>query len=71
MQTTEKFSSKMSKKVLRDLRAYAEQSKIPISSVLDQAVADYLARIKVRPAFFVAAAEVMDEHDELLKRLAK
>ena len=71
MTTTVKFSSKMEKKVLEELRSYAAESKKNISVVLNEAVAQYLARARVRPVFVDAASEVMDEHQELLEKLAK
>ena len=42
-----------------------------ISSVITEAVAQYLQRSQVRPAFREAMEEVLDEHAELLDRLAK
>ena len=69
--SSEKFSSKMDRKTLRELRSYAKRSRKPISAILGEAVSEYLAKERVRPIFRDAAAEVLDEHDELLERLAK
>ena len=69
--STEKFSSKMDAKILNELRSFAKQSRKPISALLSEAVSEYLERVKVRPVFRDAITEVMDEHDDLLKRLAK
>ena len=66
-----KFSSKMDSEVLRDLKAHAEQEGRTLSSVLSIAVAEYLERAALRPAFREAAAEVIDDHAELLERLAR
>jgi len=66
-----KFSSKIDDDVLAELRAYAAETGRSISSVLTDAVREHLERARVRPAFREAAEEVMDEHAELLERLAK
>jgi geranylgeranyl pyrophosphate synthase len=71
METTEKFSSKMSKKTLKALREFAAESGRPISSILSDAVSDYLTGVRIRPAFLTAASKVVDEHEELLKKLAQ
>lgn len=66
-----KFSSKLDEAVLSELREYAQDSGRSIASVLTEAVEEYLQRAKVRPAFRAAVDEVLDEHDELLSRLAR
>ena len=66
-----KFSSKMDAEALDDLRAYAREEGRTVAGVLSEAVSDYLAKKRVRPAFREAAEAVMAEHDELLHRLAK
>lgn len=66
-----KFATQIDETVLRDLKAYVKDADRSISSVVSEAVAEYLQRARVRPAFRKAMAEVMDEHAELLKRLAK
>jgi predicted transcriptional regulator len=71
MDTSEKFSTKMNKEVLRKLRKYAEGSDRAISQIVSEAVAEYLARIEVRPQFRNAVDEVIQEHEELLRELAK
>lgn len=71
MDTTEKFSTKMNKEVLAKLRDYAETTDRSISLIVSEAVADYLSRVEVRPAFRSAADEVVREHEELLRELAK
>ena len=42
-----------------------------LAGLLTEAVRDYLATRRVRPAFREAAEAVLIEHDELLARLAK
>jgi predicted transcriptional regulator len=71
MDTTEKFSTKMNKEVLTRLRDYAHSSDRSISQIVSEAVAEYLARIEVRPVFRDAVAEVILENEELLKELAR
>jgi hypothetical protein len=66
-----KFATQIDEKVLNDLKAYVNQADRSISSVVNEAVAEYLKRSKVRPAFRTAMEEVMGDHAELLKRLAK
>jgi predicted transcriptional regulator len=66
-----KFSSKMDAEVLRRLREHADQEHKQISGVLTDAVRDYLQRSEIRPAFRDAADQVINEHAELLERLAK
>jgi hypothetical protein len=66
-----KFSSKMEREVLEALRAHAADEGRTLASLLTEAVRDYLAKKRVRPAFREAAEAVLVEHDELLARLAK
>jgi predicted DNA-binding protein len=66
-----KFSSKMDSETLEALRAYAREEGRTVSGLLTEAVQDYLATKRVRPAFREAAEDVLSEHDELLARLAK
>ncbi|MCA9531742.1 MAG: hypothetical protein KC543_16570 [Myxococcales bacterium] len=71
MAVSVKFSSKMDAEVLDELRAFAAQNDRTLASVLNEAATEYLQRVGVRPAFRRAAARVLDEHAELLARLAK
>ena len=66
-----KFSSKMDAKVLKELRVHAEHEGRTLSAVLTTAAEQYLQRAATRPAFRAAAREVLDEHAELLARLAR
>lgn len=66
-----KFATQIDEKVLKDLKSYADQSDRSISSVVNEAVAEYLSRASLRPAFRKAMEEVLDDHAELLERLAK
>jgi hypothetical protein len=66
-----KFASLVDAKVLKDLRAYAAETDRSISSMVSEALAEYLAKVKVRPAFQSAMEEVLAEHEDLLNRLAK
>jgi predicted DNA-binding protein len=71
MSETVKFSSKMRPEMLEAMRAHAAEAGRTVASVLDEAVEQYLARERVRPAFRDAAEQVMSEHAELLERLAR
>jgi predicted transcriptional regulator len=71
MDTTEKFSTKMNKEVLAKLRDYAQTSDRSISLIVSEAVAEYLSRVEVRPSFRNAVEDVIREHEELLRELAK
>lgn len=66
-----KFSSQMDREILDQLRAHARQAGRTLASVLNEAASDYLERSRVRPAFREAVDAVIDEHDELLTRLAR
>ena len=68
---SEKFSSKMDADVLEELREFAKQERKPISSIISDAVSEYLRRARVRPVFKDEVDAAFTEHDELLKRLAK
>jgi predicted transcriptional regulator len=71
MDATEKFSTKINKEVLAKLRDYAQASDRSISLIVSEAVSDYLSRVEVRPAFRAAVDDVIAEHEELLRELAK
>lgn len=66
-----KFATQIDEKVLKDLKSYVSETDRSISSVVNEAVAEYLQRSKLRPAFRSAMDEILDEHEELLTRLAK
>lgn len=66
-----KFATQIDEKVLKELKSYVKVADRSISSVVTEAVADYLKRAKLRPAFRSAMDEVLDDHQDLLKRLAK
>tara|TARA_B100001248_G_C26979766_1_gene274041 strand:+ start:89 stop:301 length:213 start_codon:yes stop_codon:yes gene_type:complete len=66
-----KFATQIDEKVLKDLKSYVKATDRSISSVVTQAVAEYIHRAKLRPSFRNAMDEVLDDHQELLKRLAK
>ncbi len=68
---SKKFATQIDEKVLKNLKSFVAENDRSISSVVSEAVAEYLERIKVRPAFRQAMDEVLDENEELLKRLAK
>jgi hypothetical protein len=53
------------------LRSFAAETDRSISKIVTEAVSEYLAKYRVRPAFRSAMADVLDENAELLERLAK
>ena len=67
----EKFATQLDPAVAADLRRFAADNDRSISGVVTEAVAEYLAKYQVRPAFRTALAEVVADHAELLTRLAK
>ena len=67
----EKFASLVEAKILKDLRDYSELTDRSSSSLVSEALAEYLSKVKVRPAFRNAMDEVISAHEELLSRLAK
>ena len=66
-----KFATQIDEKVLKDLKSYVGQTDRSISSVVNEAVTEYLHRARLRPAFRSAMDEILNEHSELLQRLAK
>jgi len=71
MMKVKKFSTQIDENVLKDLKSYVKEADRSISSVVSEAVAEYIQRSKLRPAFRSAMDEILDDHEELLKRLAK
>ena len=67
----EKFSSQMNSAILAELRSFSKESKRNMSEILSEAIQEYLERVKVRPAFRKASQVVLDDHADLLERLAK
>jgi len=66
-----KFATQIDEKVLKELRLFASSTDRSISKVVTEAVAEYLQRARVRPAFRNAMDEVLEDHADLLHRLAK
>ena len=66
-----KFATQVDEKVLKDLKAFAQENHKNISGIVSDALNDYLKKVKIRPAFLKAIDAVLDENDELLRRLAK
>lgn len=66
-----KFATQIEETALEDLRAYAKSTGRSISGVVTEAVEEYLKKASVRPAFRSAMDEVLDDHAELLSRLAR
>lgn len=66
-----KFSTQVDEKVLRELRTVAAETDKSISTLVTEALAAHLQRVRVRPAFRSAMEEVLKDHAEVLGRLAK
>jgi predicted transcriptional regulator len=66
-----KFSAQMDAEVLEGLREHAARTGRTLGWVMTQASAQYLQREQLRDPFIAAAEEVLDEHAELLERLAR
>lgn len=66
-----KFATQIDEQVLSRLKKFADENDRSISRIVSEAVAEYLERAQVRPAFRSAMDEVLDDHAELLERLAK
>jgi predicted nucleic-acid-binding protein len=66
-----KFATQISPEVLSNLYAYAKQAQKKISDVVEDALEAHLKNVQVRPAFRSAVEQVINQHAEALKRLAK
>ena len=66
-----KFATQLDEETLEELKAFAAKTDRKISSIVNEAVAEYLGKNQVRPAFQSAMEEVIHENSELLRRLAK
>ena len=66
-----KFATQIDETTLEDLRTYSRSTGRSISGVVTEAVGEYLKRASVRPAYRDAMDEVLEDHAELLNRLAK
>ncbi len=66
-----KFASQIGENTLKELKSFVKETDRSISSVLTEAVQEYLFRARLRPAFRKAAQEILTEHAELLRKLAK
>ena len=66
-----KFATQIDETTLEELRAYSRSTGRSISAVVSEAVGEYLKKSSVRPAFRNAMDEVLEDHAELLNKLAK
>lgn len=66
-----KFSSQIDAQALEQLRHLARESERSLSRLLTEAVQQYLQTVHVRPAFASAVDAVLEEHADLLQRLAR
>lgn len=68
---TVKFATQVDEAALREVRAAAKETGQSISKLVEDALVEHRRRVRVRPAFRDAMEEALDEHAELLHRLAK
>lgn len=66
-----KFSTLIDEKVLAQLKQYSEENGKNISWVVNEAVSEFLQRTRVRPVVRKAMDEVLKDHADLFRRLAK
>jgi predicted transcriptional regulator len=69
--TSIKISSKVEEQVWEELRALATESDRSISGVLTEALREYIARRRVRPAVMTALEDSMRDNEELGHLLAR
>jgi hypothetical protein len=66
-----KFATIVDAAVLKEVREYAKEADKSLSGIVTEALAQYVAYVRVRPAIKSAMDQVLDENEELLKRLAR
>ena len=66
-----KFATQVDEKVLKSVRALAKETDRSISKIVTEALAAYVQRARVRPAFESAMDDVLNQHEEVLRRLAR
>lgn len=69
--TAIKISSKVEEGTWRELREHARENNQSVSGLLTEAIAEYLARRRVRPSVLSHLEDSMRENEELGRRLAK
>lgn len=66
-----KISSKVEESLWKELREHASESNQKVSGVLTEAIGEYLARRRVRPAVLRHLEDSTRENEELGRRLAE
>lgn len=66
-----KFSTLVDESVLSQLKQFSEENGKSISWVVNEAVSEYLQRSRVRPVIRKAMDDVLRDHADLFRRLAK
>ena len=66
-----KISSKVKDSAWKDLKHLASEQNKSISSVLTEAVEEYIQRKRLRPAVLAHLEESMEQNEELGRLLAK
>lgn len=63
------FYTDVDENILNEIKRYAEDSDQSISKVVNDALIEYLSKDKARTTFKSTMEEVLNEHDELLKKI--
>ena len=66
-----KFASQIDEQVLEQLKKHARETDKKISTIVNDAIVEYLKKYRVRAEFTSAMDEVIAENEELLSRLSK
>jgi len=67
----QKFATQVDEEVLRQVRETARETGQTISRLVEDALVEHLRRIRVRPVVREAIDEVLEDHEETLRRLAR
>ena len=71
MKKAVKFATQLDEAVLKNLKTFAKIQDKKISSVVSDAVAEYLQKYQIRPVFRESMTKVVEKNAKLLKKLAK
>ena len=66
-----KFATQIDEKTLKQLKKFSKETGRSISSVVNEAVEEYLSKSQLRQVFRESMEEVVSDNAELLRRLAK
>lgn len=66
-----KFATQIDEDILNEVRSVAKEINQSISKLVEDALVEHLRRVRVRPVVRDAMSEVLDDHADLLRRLAQ